>query len=143
MRARQPRQRKHRFFHSVFLRVGVGSIGMTPKDKENLKQLLEKEIEAADQTIERLKEASVAVAPDNALGRLTRMETMGDQQMSKAKLYKMQERRVELRKALRNLPSPTFGLCNVCKQPLSTERLLAVPEAQVCVPCLNKLRARK
>ena len=117
-------------------------ITMTSDEKENLKHLLEKEIDAADHTIERLKEASLAVAPDNALGRLTRMETMGDQQMSKAKLYKMQERRVELRNALRRLPSPTFGLCNGCKQPLSVDRLLAVPEAQVCVPCLNKIRAR-
>jgi len=116
---------------------------MNPTEKEKLKHLLEKEIDAADRTIERLKEASMAVPPDNALGRLTRMETMGDQQMSKAKLFKMQERRVELRNALRKLPSATFGLCNACKQPLLVERLLAVPEAQVCVPCLNKLRARK
>ena len=116
---------------------------MTPQEKKNIKQLLEIEIDAADRTIERLKEASQAVAPDNALGRLTRMETMGDQQMSKAKLFKMQERRVELRNALRTISSPTFGCCNVCKQTLSVERLLAVPEARVCVPCLNKLRAGK
>ncbi len=116
---------------------------MTPDEKEELKHLLEEEIQAADRTIERLKEASQAVAPDNALGRLTRMETMGDQQMSKAKLFKMQERRAELRKALRNLPNPQFGLCNLCKQTLPQERLLAVPEAQLCVPCLNQLRTGK
>ncbi|WFB37743.1 TraR/DksA C4-type zinc finger protein [Kiritimatiellota bacterium B12222] len=115
---------------------------MTNEDKAHLKKLLEQEIAAADQTIERLKEASQAVAPDNALGRLTRMETMGDQQMSKAKLSKMQQRRLELKNALGKLPNPSFGLCNACKNPLPVERLLAVPEACVCVPCLNKLQKK-
>lgn len=116
---------------------------MTPDEKDTLKRQLQKEIEEADCTIERLVEASRAVAPDNALGRLTRMETMSDQQMSKAKLLRMQEHRVQLRSALNRLPSPDFGICNACKGTIPIERLLAVPEARVCVPCLNKLRARK
>lgn len=115
---------------------------MTPDEKTHLKSLIEAAIAEADQTIERLHESAQAVAPDNALGRITRMETMGDQQMSKAKLSKMQEHRLQLKDALRALPSPTFGICTACKKPIPPERLLAVPEAKVCVPCLNRLRAR-
>ncbi len=115
---------------------------MTPEEQTKMRQLLETELQEAEQTMERLRESCQAVAPDNALGRITRMEIMSDQQMSKAKLAKMRERKHLLEDALRNVSTPGFGLCRVCNHPIPAERLLAVPEAKVCVPCLNRLQAR-
>ena len=54
---------------------------MDDPTQEAFRLRVEREIMEADRTIESLLEASKAVAPDIALGRLTRMAVMSDQQM--------------------------------------------------------------
>lgn len=110
--------------------------------KAAFRERVERETVEVDRTILSLQEASQAVAPDNALGRLTRMEVMSDQQMSMAKLSQAQQRRANLSTLLRRLHLADFGMCRICQQPMDPERLLAVPDAVACAPCLNRLRAR-
>ena len=111
---------------------------MTPEEKDELRKRIETEIADCEVTIERLEEASKAVAPDNALGRLTRMESLGDQGVSKAKLAQQQEKRYKLRLALEKLNTPGFGICVRCQRPIQVERLLALPEAVICVACARR-----
>lgn len=80
-------------------------------------------------------------APDNALARLTRMEAIGDQNVAKAKLSQLRERREKLKDAMNRLPRADFGMCGTCGRPIAMDRLLALPEARVCMPCLNRARA--
>ena len=82
------------------------------------------------------------MAPDNALGRLTRMETMSDQQMSKAKLAQAQQQMVNLQALRRKVGTPGFGICRICQKPMDPERLLSVPDAVACAACLNRLQSR-
>ncbi len=115
---------------------------MTPEQRMELKALIERELAGAEQTLPSLEQAAQAVAPDNALGRLTRIDSMQDRSMAAAKLNQLLERREQLRDALRRIDSPGFGICNACKQPIALERLLFIPEARVCVPCLNRIQAK-
>lgn len=43
-----------------------------------------------------------------------------------------------VRGALQRIRHGTYGFCLSCKQPIPVERLRAVPEAELCVPCKEK-----
>ena len=47
-------------------------------------------------------------------------------------------RSVDLRDALRRLDEGTYGVCGSCDQFIHPERLLAVPEASLCLDCQNE-----
>jgi DnaK suppressor protein len=40
--------------------------------------------------------------------------------------------------ALERIESGTFGLCDMCKNPINRERLEAVPHARLCIGCKAK-----
>ena len=44
-------------------------------------------------------------------------------------------RSVELRDALRRIDRGTYGVCEACEEFIHPERLLALPEAALCVEC--------
>jgi DnaK suppressor protein len=44
-------------------------------------------------------------------------------------------RSVELREALRRVDEGTYGMCESCDQFIHPERLLALPEASLCLEC--------
>lgn len=45
------------------------------------------------------------------------------------------ERRVQVEHALDRIAAGTYGRCEVCRQPISAERLAAFPAATSCVTC--------
>lgn len=112
---------------------------ISDQDREILKEHIEAELQDMEETIDALRHAVKAVAPDNALGRLTRMDAIGDQNVAKAKLSQVLERRENLREARRRLETDGFGRCGVCERPISMDRLLAVPDARVCMMCYQRV----
>lgn len=111
---------------------------MSEDPKAGLKQKIEEEIALVKQNIERLKGAGGPVEPDRAIGRLTRMEAIQDQQMREASLNKAQQRLDQLKRTLQSLDNPEYGICRSCNQPIPLERLMLVPEAAICVPCSGR-----
>jgi len=93
---------------------------------ESLIRELQYEIAAAD---------TQAVAPDNAIGRLSRMDSIQHQEMAKAAVLRKQQRIIALEEARHRLDTGTFGLCTLCLQDIELDRLQAAPEATVCKLC--------
>jgi RNA polymerase-binding transcription factor DksA len=52
-------------------------------------------------------------------------------------------RSVELRDALRRIDDGTYGVCEACEQFIHPERLLALPEATLCLDCQTDLEAHR
>ena len=96
---------------------------------------LESEIAECKEHIAQLEIDAAPVPPDSSLGRLTRMESLNDQGVSKAALLQAQERLYQLTQALAQVDTPGFGSCRLCRQPIPLERLLAIPESTRCVRC--------
>ena len=69
------------------------------------------------------------------LGRLTRLEAMGEKQVNEAVLRENELRMSRLLNALRRLDSETFGLCIECEEPIGFERLRIRPESIRCIEC--------
>jgi DnaK suppressor protein len=50
----------------------------------------------------------------------------------------MKEHLAEIEHALRKFEEGTYGLCDICGQPINPERLEALPQASLCVNCKAK-----
>ena len=101
------------------------------------KHILEK-IEDVKGDIKSYKLNAKPVAPDNAIGRLTRLEAMNSKSINEAALRTSKEGLVKLERALNMLSAPDFGYCMACEEPIPYARLMIVPETVFCVHCAQK-----
>lgn len=99
--------------------------------------LLERQREIATQ-FEQTQEMSEPVSPDPAIGRLTRQDAMQQQQMTLETRRRLELQRTQIQTALARLEKGTFGVCVLCKEPITEQRLEIVPESPLCVPCLER-----
>ena len=108
---------------------------MNPAERQDLKRNIEEAIEGQKILIASLAETSKPVAPDNAIGRLSRMEALNDRAVSEASLNAARHKLSRLENALGKVDQPDFGICVNCDNPIPSGRILLVPEATLCVPC--------
>ena len=87
-------------------------------------------------------DATKAVAPDDAIGRLTRMDAMQQQRMAIEEKRRRQVRKQQIAGALAAIESGDYGFCRRCQEPVGYKRLKARPESPFCVPCAGKLERR-
>ena len=81
------------------------------------------------------KSASDVVELDTAIGRLSRMDAMQDQQMA-LELRRRQELQLQrITKALERVKNGTYGQCVRCRKPIAEERLELAPDVFLCVRC--------
>ena len=111
---------------------------MNTAERRELKCKIEGEIEAQRKLIVSLSETSKPVAPDNAIGRLSRMEALNDRAVSEASLNVAQTKLSRLETALGKVNQPDFGICVSCDHPIPPVRIVLMPEATRCVPCAEK-----
>ena len=111
---------------------------MNSEEREKLKREIVDEIEAQKHLIDSLEETSKPVAPDNAIGRLTRMEAISSKAVSEASLNSAKTKLAKLTTALEKVDQPDFGICIRCEKPIPPGRVMAMPENVLCVPCAEK-----
>lgn len=110
---------------------------MINEEKIELKETIRTEISRLEKSIPNLKESSKAVEPDNAIGRLSRMEAINSKHMAEATLKNAVERLQKLKLALTKIDDEDFGICLECEEPIAIKRLLLVPETKLCVECMK------
>jgi DnaK suppressor protein len=110
---------------------------ISEKDKTELKQKIQQELVEFDDKIKKLEAVTQPISPDNALGRITRMDAINNKAVNDAQLIKTNERKAKLENALNSINNEDFGICLKCKKPIPLPRLLYLPESKVCVPCAS------
>lgn len=109
---------------------------MTPEERTDVENQIKAELVKLDEEIASLEGSTGAVAPDNAIGRLTRMEAINSKEITEAGLRKAKLRRKHLQTALERLAEDEdYGTCEMCDEPIPVKRLMLVPESTRCVPC--------
>ena len=78
-----------------------------------------------------------AIAPNNAIGRISRMGAMYDKQINEATLQRAKDRLAKLEYVLAQIDTPAFGLCEFCSQPIQPARIMAMPESTTCMRCAD------
>jgi len=118
--------------HSIF------SLMVSESDKQKIQSKIREELVELHRNIKQLELVTQPIKPDNAIGRLTRMDAINNKAVNDAALLKAQERKGQLEDVLGGIHLPDFGNCLRCKKPIQFKRLLYMPESKVCVNCANR-----
>lgn len=123
---------------------------MKKKEREKIKQLLEKEKDALLSQIKHLENNSLNKSPREASGDLSaysfHMADVGTDNFEREFALELagseQKLLYEVNEALQRLGEEKFGLCEQCQKPIGWKRLQAVPYAKLCIRC-GKKREKK
>ena len=102
-----------------------------------LEILARDEIERLEAEIEGAREGTEAVAPDAAIGRLSRIDSMQIQEMAKDAQRRRELRLRMLREALERMDSGEYGRCGACGEWIDYPRLESAPESVKCGNCAS------
>jgi DnaK suppressor protein len=104
-------------------------------NRAEIKVKIEQELLTVETDIEALKELTRPIAPENAIGRISRMDAINNKSINDASLRQSEEKKKKLQIALGKVDHPDFGICIRCKQPIPIGRIMLMPHAQKCVKC--------
>jgi len=105
------------------------------EDKTALKATVKIELKKLEHTISMYKDMTNPIAPDNAIGRVSRMDAINNKSVNDNALREAEQRYKKLLLVLDNVDDPNFGICRSCKQPIPEGRLMIRPESTLCVHC--------
>ena len=114
-------------------------MSFTNSELQELKALLLELEKSLPLDIENTKKSAQPVELDQtAFGRVSRVDAIQQQQMQKASLERMEQRLKLVRQAIERADTESFGLCSICEEPISFQRLKARPESALCIDCAKK-----
>lgn len=108
---------------------------MKPKEKAQIKTIMEEKLAEAKEEVIALSESTKSIAPDNAIGRVSRMDAIGNKAVNDMALQKAKYKIERLEYALSLYGTLEFGVCSECYQDISFKRLSAMPEIETCMNC--------
>ena len=112
---------------------------LAQKEKDTLKNKIEEDIILTEEQITLLQEKVKPIAPDCSLGRLTRLEAMGEQHVNNKVLDESRIKLTRLKNALLRIDKPMFGICIECEEEIGFGRMSIRPESVRCVECAGNL----
>ncbi len=110
---------------------------LSEKEREQIREAAKREILRISEQIRKLESKISPVSPDCSLGRLTRLEAMGEKAVNEELLARDRLRLLRLDNTLKRLDEASFGLCIDCEEPIPLPRLLIRPESLRCVACAS------
>ncbi|MDZ7847003.1 MAG: TraR/DksA C4-type zinc finger protein [Owenweeksia sp.] len=111
---------------------------MEGNEKEELRELIREKIAKMEKDTAELEELTKPSRPENAIGRVSRMDAINNRSVNEAALRQAKTKLTALRNSLYNIDKPDFGKCVRCGQTIPTGRLLLVPESGKCVNCSQR-----
>ncbi|GMR20412.1 MAG: TraR/DksA family transcriptional regulator [Gammaproteobacteria bacterium] len=110
---------------------------MDAGEKKQFRQVAQEVIELTRREIQRLKELTRPIAPDGAIGRISRIEAIGEKSINEAALRTATSRLAALENVITQIDDIDFGYCQVCGEAIPHGRLMLVPESRLCVKCAD------
>lgn len=106
-------------------------------DKIKLKLKIQEEITNTKNKVLELKELTKPIAPDAAIGRVSRMDAINNKSINEAALRQSQFKLQKLEMALEKIDDNNFGNCSRCGGEIQEERLMLLPENTLCIRCAS------
>ncbi|MGE3466041.1 MAG: TraR/DksA family transcriptional regulator [Pyrinomonadaceae bacterium] len=113
---------------------------MDIKRQEKYASSIKDQIKTIEAQLAENDDAKDPIVPDAAIGRLSRVDAMQNQQMRLALQRNRRDEIARLQNALKLIEVGQYGTCNACEKDIPEARLIAVPDAQMCVPCLSAVQ---
>ena len=102
---------------------------------QEIREIIEREIEKTSSLIEEYKELTKPIAPENAIGRVSRMDAINNKSVNEAALRQAESKLSKLKEVYDKVGTNDFGLCASCHKPIPLGRLLLMPHSRFCVSC--------
>lgn len=106
-------------------------------NKEELKIHVEKEILRLEKQVQQYTELTQPISPENAIGRVSRMDAINNKSVIENVLRKAKERLHQLKMVIDKINDDNFGICRKCQEEIPLQRLMIRPESSLCVKCAN------
>jgi DnaK suppressor protein len=103
--------------------------------KEEFEQKILEEINKTQILIVEYKEMTEPVAPDDAIGRISRMDAINNKSVTEASLRQAEEKLRNLQRVQSLVGTSDFGKCIKCGKAIPEVRILYRPESLRCVDC--------
>ena len=100
-----------------------------------LKQILLDEISKTELLVKEYQELTKPIAPDVAIGRISRMDAINNKSVTEAALRQAEEKLRNLQRVSSKIDDKDFGICLKCHKPIPLGRILIRPESLYCVNC--------
>lgn len=111
---------------------------MNEKERKDFEKLINQELEKIKEKVADLEEITKPIAPENAIGRISRMDAINNKSVNEAALRKAIEKLKNLEYARTKVGEVSFGVCARCGNPIPNGRLLLMPESINCVQCADR-----
>ncbi len=108
---------------------------MTDEERTLLKERLNTRIARTKIKIERMEEMTQPIGPENAIGRVSRMDAINNKSVMEAALRSARKELDEMESALRHIGDESFGRCLRCHSEIPFKRLAVMPGSRYCVHC--------
>lgn len=110
---------------------------MTEQEKKDIKLKVLEEIEKTKNSITDYKEITKPISPENAIGRISRMDAINNKSVAEAALRQAVGKLKNLNSVLDSINDKEFGLCMKCQKPIPLGRILLMPQSRFCVNCAS------
>ncbi len=111
---------------------------MNDKERAELKTKITQSISDTERDISELVELTAPIAPENAIGRISRMDAINNKSINEAALRQARSKMEKLMMAKEKCNNPEFGVCGKCRGDIPMGRLLLMPESFFCVRCASQ-----
>jgi len=108
---------------------------MSTLDPKQIASEIKQLIKKLEAEIISLEESAAPVAPENAIGRISRMDAINNKSVVEASLRNRRKKLGKLRVALSNVGKPGFGQCSNCGKNINPKRIMLMPESSKCIRC--------
>jgi len=108
---------------------------MDKSQLEKIKLKLQAELESTQQKINDYTELCKPIAPENAIGRVSRMDAINNKSVVEAALREVKQKMQQLQLMQTKTEDEDFGSCFKCKQIIPFGRLIIRPHSKFCVNC--------
>jgi DnaK suppressor protein len=108
---------------------------MNADERKHFIELVLDKVAQVTETIAEFEELTRPIAPDDSIGRISRMDAINNKSVNDAALRKAKTRLAGLQRILERKDHDDLGICDRCKQEIPMGRLLLVPESTKCVNC--------
>ena len=108
------------------------------KNFKDIELIIKNELRITFNAIKTIETKTKIVDLDQQLiGRLSRMDSIIDKEMSVANLERQKLRLNQLEEALKNLENEDFGVCIDCGEDIEFKRLQSNPTVKKCFECMK------
>ncbi len=108
---------------------------LSKAQKKEIEGTIRAQMKKLEERIAEYKELTKPIPPENAIGRVSRMDAINNKSVNEAALVQAKNKYIRLTAALEKIPEDYFGICTGCGGEIPVGRIMLMPGSTRCVKC--------